>query len=175
MLFPAALQAQRHHQRLAAHFFPIDQKGQKLPFIQLSSAQFLELRHKGRCELAAHAGFLNPIVVQQALHGALVVPCAQPRDDPFAHRVLPSPLVLQPLVVLQRNFLSCNGCAPVAESSLPSCHPTPHNPAAVPTHAAGFLRRLIARSEGQRHLLLNYSQLDSPADFARVPGGLRSM
>jgi hypothetical protein len=57
-------------------------------------AEFFQLRRAGLHELPAPTRFLDPIAIQHALHGPLIIPRRQPCNDPFAHGTLPSPIVL---------------------------------------------------------------------------------
>jgi hypothetical protein len=66
----------------------------------------------GLHELAAHAGLLDPVAIEHALHRPVIVLRGRPRHDPFPNRSLPSPVVLQPRVTVQLNFLAVAGAYP---------------------------------------------------------------
>src|SRR5438445_12370042 len=113
--------------------YPVDQDGHQVQTVEFLLAQLFQLRCAGGHEFAAHAGFFNPVTVQHAFHGPLIAPRSQPRDDAFAHCALPPPVVLQPRVTVERNFLAfARACARVADPPPPSVPKIPRSPAAGP-------------------------------------------
>src|SRR5581483_10114130 len=127
----------------------------------------------GLHELPAHAGLRDPVAVQHALHGALIVPRAQPGDDAFAHRALPPPIVLQPCVAVQLHLLAFAGAHPRPRHRhflSRKHHVTRLLP---PTHSAGFLRRLITRSHAPCHFVFDHRPDDFQSGYPRQALDLR--
>ncbi len=92
--FPLLSMPSATTQHLFAEMNPVNQDRHQIEFLQSFLVQFFQLCRAGLHELAAHAGFLDPIAIEHALHRPPIVPRAQPGHDPFPHRPLPSPVVL---------------------------------------------------------------------------------
>ncbi|MFY9529155.1 MAG: hypothetical protein WAR24_09595, partial [Candidatus Acidiferrales bacterium] len=106
VLLATACDPQRYHQHLFADLDPVDQHRHQIQFAEFSLAQLLELRRTGLHEFSAHAALFDPVAIQYRFHRAVIVPRCQPGDDAFPHRSLPSPVVLQSGVAVQRYFLA---------------------------------------------------------------------
>ena len=149
MLFPARGNAQRHHQHLLAEMNPVDQDRHQIKFIQFSLAQRFQLCRAGLHELPAHAGLLNPVAVEHALHRPPIVSRGQTGHDPFPHRSLPSPVVLQPRIAIELNFFALPRPHP---RSLDGTFTGKHHIARLlaPAQATRRRIRLVARLEARR-------------------------
>src|SRR5579875_2092318 len=160
VLLARRFDAQRDNQHLFAKMNPVDPNGHQVQFVQFSLTELFQLRSAGLYELPAHARFLNAVAVQHALHGPAMVARAQPRDDPFAYRTLPPPVLLQSCVTLQRNFLPLACAHP--RTAKRHLLPAKHHVARLlsPTPAIRRSVGLIAWPLASRHFVLDHRPND---------------
>jgi len=139
---------------------PVNQDRHQIQFLQSFLVQLFQLCRAGLHELAAHAGFLDPIAIEHALHRPPIVPRGQPGHDPFPHRPLPSPVVLQPRVTVELNFFALARAHPrtLDRYFLPGKHHIAR--LLTPAQATRRRIRLVARPYASHHFILDHCPND---------------
>src|ERR1700680_4150651 len=117
------------------------------------SHSFFQLCRAGLHELAAHAGFLDPVALQHASHRTVIVPRRQPGHDAFPHCSLPSAVVLQPRITVELNFFALARAYPRTLDS--HFLPGKNHVARLLTPAQATRRRirLVARPYAPHHFI----------------------